>query len=215
MHVLAAIGWSSWHVLSRIHIPFESSSMIVNCGGVVVSMLVWGIVSVEHIWGLESLDIVQYVFDAFKHIGACPSLSSFHAYYRLLSSSSDIVLLVSEWWLRSLIIAKSLLIRDVLEAACRLIKILLRDPSEVTSHGTCPLSSRSLRSYLVICVLSELNLRWSASPRLNRVTCLRDRRLRELLVMARVLLEIDTLKVTNALVVLTWSHLHLSDICET
>ena len=96
MHVLSAIGRPSGHVLGRVHIPFESSSVIVNRGRVVVSVLVRGVVGVEHIRCLESIDVIQYVFNAFEHIGTCPCMSAFHATHRLLSVSSDVVLLVSE-----------------------------------------------------------------------------------------------------------------------
>jgi hypothetical protein len=46
----------------------------------------------------------------------------------------------------------------VLEAASCLIKVLC-DSREVASHCTCPLSSCSLGSNLVVCILRELNLR--------------------------------------------------------
>lgn len=50
---------------------------------------------------------------------------------------------------------------------------------------------------------------------LNRVTTLRDYWHWRLLIMARVLLKIDTFKVTNALIVCSESHLHLADLAET
>lgn len=101
----------------------------------------------------------------------------------------------------------------VLEAAGCLIKVL-SDSNEVASHCTCPLSSRSLGSNLVICILRELNLRRNAPSRLNWVACLRDRWLKRLLLVAWVLLKIDTFEITNTLIVLAWSHLHLPDISK-
>lgn len=103
----------------------------------------------------------------------------------------------------------------VLEAASRLIKILCYS-SKVTPHGTCPFSASSLSANLdiVACILCKLYLRCGTSSWLNRVTCLRNWRLRGLLFMTWVLLKVDTFKVTDSLIILPWSHLHLSNITE-